>query len=277
MTNNLPPLREVIARHDLMARKSLGQHFLCDLNLTQRIADLAGDLTGCTVFEIGPGPGGLTRALLNTGAQEIIAIEKDHRCIAALQDVIQASNNRLRVIEGDAMKVNCHELSSAPRAVVANLPYNIGTELLLNWLHHMDEYRSLTLMFQLEVAERLVAKPHNKAYGRLSIITQFCCDAKIAMTLPASAFTPPPKVDSAVVHLIPRVNRPADVNLKTLENLTATAFGQRRKMLRSSLKPLGGAKLLERAGLNPELRAENLSLQDFENLTRCLQTPTDPV
>jgi 16S rRNA (adenine1518-N6/adenine1519-N6)-dimethyltransferase len=264
----LPPLRDVIARHDLMARKSLGQHFLCDLNITRRIAEEAGDLNGCTVFEIGPGPGGLTRALLETKAVKVIAIEKDRRCLAALVEVGDAADGRLEVIEGDALKVDLIRLGPAPRAVVANLPYNIGTELLLIWLHQIGEFRSLTLMFQAEVADRIAAKPGSKAYGRLSVISQFCCNVSRAMDLPAAAFTPPPKVDSAVVHLTPRKNRPNDVKLATLEKVTMAAFGQRRKMLRSSLKPLGGEELLNKAGIDPTLRAENLSLQDFENLAR---------
>lgn len=276
MTDHLPPLREVIARYDLMARKALGQHFLCDPSITERIAGLAGNLNECTVFEIGPGPGGLTRALLKTEAKKIIAIEKDHRCLAALQDIVEVSDNRLEAIEGDALKIDCTRLSPPPRAIVANLPYNIGTELLLNWLQQIENYRSLTLMFQLEVAERLVAAPDSKAYGRLSVITQFCCDAKIVMTLPARAFTPPPKVDSAVVRLTPRPGRPQDITLKLLETVTAAAFGQRRKMLRSSLKPMGGERLLKQVGINPELRAENLSLQDFENLARAFKTTNAP-
>jgi 16S rRNA (adenine1518-N6/adenine1519-N6)-dimethyltransferase len=309
----LPPLREVIAKHDLLARKSLGQHFLCDLNLTRKIASLAGDLTDCTAFEIGPGPGGLTRALVETDAKKIIAIEKDRRCIAALKDVIEASEGRLEVIEGDALKIDLiplarslpltrradarHPLPPAggegtqekplalqsreregpvakqregegQYAVVANLPYNIGTELLLGWLETIDEYKSLTLMFQAEVADRLAAEPDSKTYGRLSVITQFCCDIERVLDIPARAFTPPPKVDSAVVHLTPRKNRPKDVSFKMMGRVTAAAFGQRRKMLRSSLKPLGGEELLKRAGIKPELRAENLSVADFENLAR---------
>lgn len=274
---SLPPLRDVIARYDLMARKSLGQHFLCDLNLTRRIAEHAGDLSGCTVYEVGPGPGGLTRALLGTSATKIIAIEKDQRCLGALKDIFAVSDHRLQVIEGDAMKTDYLALAPEPRAIVANLPYNIGTELLINWLHQMDAYRSLTLMFQLEVAERLIATPGTKAYGRLSILTQFCSDVQMVMTLPARAFTPPPKVDSAVVHLTPRKNRPKDIDIKLIEVLTGHAFGQRRKMLRSSLKQLGGEALLLKANIAPTLRAENLSLDDFENLARLLSSVSGPV
>lgn len=266
--DGLSPLRDVIARHGLMARKSLGQHFLCDLNLTRRIVECAGDLEGCTVFEIGPGPGGLTRALLAAKARKIIAIEKDRRCIEALAELSAYARNRLEIIEGDALKTDLNVLASRPRAIVANLPYNIGTELLLKWLRQIDSYASLTLMFQSEVADRLTAKPGTKAYGRLSVITQFCCDAKRVLNVPARAFTPPPKVNSAVVHLIPRTNRPADVSFEAIESITASAFGQRRKMLRSSLRAVGGEELLRRAGINPELRAENLSVQDFVTLVR---------
>jgi 16S rRNA (adenine1518-N6/adenine1519-N6)-dimethyltransferase len=268
----LPPLRDVIARYDLMARKALGQHFLCDLNITRCIAEYAGDLTGCTVFEIGPGPGGLTRALLETKAKKVIVIEKDERCLGALADIATVSDKRLEIIAGDALKVDLTTLAEAPRVIIANLPYNIGTELLLNWLHQIEAYKSLTLMFQAEVADRLAAKPGSKTYGRLSVITQFCCDVKRVMDLPARAFTPPPKVDSAVVYITPRKDRPTDVDLKMLEKVTMAAFGQRRKMLRSSLKSLGGEELLKRAGINPELRAENLSVAAFENLVRCLKT-----
>ena len=264
----LPPLRDVIAQYDLMAKKSLGQHFLCDLNLTRKIVSLAGDLSGHTVFEIGPGPGGLTRALASSDAKQVIAIEKDTRCIAALADVVKAANGKLTVTEGDALRTDLTKLGKAPRAIVANLPYNIGTELLIDWLHQIDEFSSLTLMFQSEVVDRLTAVPDNKNYGRLSVLTQFCCKAGRVLDVPAQAFTPPPKVDSAIVHLTPRKDRPKDVDVKVLGKVTAAAFGQRRKMLRSSLKPLGGAALLEKAGINPERRAETLSLQEFENLTR---------
>lgn len=266
--SDLPPLRDVIARYGLLAKKSLGQHFLCDLNLTRKIAECAGDLSGCAAFEIGPGPGGLTRALLESNARKIIAVEKDHRCIEALIELGEVADGRLELIEGDALKVDLTELAEAPRAVVANLPYNIGTELLLNWLKQIEEYRSLTLMFQAEVAERIAAAPDSKIYGRLSVIAQFCCEVARVLDIPARAFTPPPKVDSAVVHLTPRKNRPADVSFEMMEKVTAAAFGQRRKMLRSSLKPLGGEDLLKRAGIDPTLRAENLSVAEFEELAR---------
>lgn len=254
-----------------MARKSLGQHFLLDLDLTQLIADLAGNLKNVTVFEIGPGPGGLTRALLQTNAKKVIAIEKDRRCVAALADLVAAADGRLAVTEGDALEFDLIKLAPAPRAVVANLPYNVGTELLIGWLHQIEEFQSLTLMFQAEVVDRLIAVPGNKSYGRPSVITQFCCDAERVLDIPASAFTPPPKVDSSVIHLTPRKDRPKDVDLKTLEKVTAAAFGQRRKMLRSSLRSLGGEELLQKCGINPELRAENLSVKDFEKIVRTLR------
>lgn len=268
--DELPPLRDVIARYDLKTRKSLGQHFLCDLNLTRRIAACAGDLAGHIVFEIGPGPGGLTRALLGTNAAKIIAIEKDRRCVAVLADLAALSAGRLELVEGDALKIDVPALADEPRAIVANLPYNIGTELLLKWLRNVKAYKSLTLMFQAEVAERLTAAPGSKAYGRLSVITQFCGEVRWALDVPAQAFTPPPKVDSAVVHIVPRANCPSDIAFETIEKITAAAFGQRRKMLRSSLRSLGGEDLLRRAGIDPSLRAENLSVGDFENLARQL-------
>ncbi|NTU76740.1 MAG: 16S rRNA (adenine(1518)-N(6)/adenine(1519)-N(6))-dimethyltransferase RsmA [Alphaproteobacteria bacterium] len=268
MSFDLPPLREVVAQHDLLARKSLGQHFLLDLNLTQKIVASAGDLTGCTVFEIGPGPGGLTRPLVASPAQKIIAIEKDPRFIEALDDLVAAANGRLEIVGADALTCNLTMLAPAPRVIVANLPYNVGTPLLLGWLKQMEAFRSLTLMFQAEVVDRLVAAPSSKAYGRLSIITQFCCDAKRMMTIPARAFTPPPKINSAVVHLTPRADRPRDVSFEAMERVTTAAFGQRRKMLRSSLRELGGEDLLARANITPNRRAEELTIQEFEMLAR---------
>ena len=269
----LPPLRDVIARYDLRTRKSLGQHFLCDLNLTRRIAEAAGDLSGCAVFEIGSGPGGLTRALVESNAARVIAVEKDPRCVAALEDLVAASQGKLQIIAGDALKTDLASLAPVPRAIVANLPYNIGTELLLGWLRDIAAYQSLTLMFQSEVVDRLCAVPGRKAYGRLSIIAQFCCTVHRVLDVPAAAFTPPPKVDSAVAHLTPRPDRPRDVDFAMMEKVTAFAFGQRRKMLRSSLKPLGGEELLRRAGIDPTLRAETLSLTQFETLARLVSHP----
>jgi 16S rRNA (adenine1518-N6/adenine1519-N6)-dimethyltransferase len=268
--SHLPPLREEIERHALRTRKALGQHFLCDLNLTRRIVHVAGDLSGCTAIEVGPGPGGLTRALIESDAAAVFAIEKDSRCITALATLVSAAQGKLTLVEGDALKTDLAALTPAPRAVIANLPYNIGTELLIGWLKNMQAFRSLTLMFQSEVVDRMTARPGNKSYGRLSVISQFCCTAQRVLDVPAAAFTPPPKVDSAVVHLTPRPDRPADIDLSVLEKITAAAFGQRRKMLRSSLKPLGGEALLRRAGIDPERRAETLSLGEFEMLVRSL-------
>ncbi len=264
----LPPLREVIAQHGLAARKGLGQHFLLDLNLTRRIVAHAGDLSGVNVCEVGPGPGGLTRALVESKAAKIVAVEMDPRCVIALESLVAVDPSRLTLLQGDALKTDIPALIPAPRAIISNLPYNVGTELLVGWLHQIEAFRSLTLMFQLEVAERITALPGSKAYGRLAVIAQFCCNVQRVMKLPAQAFTPPPKVDSAVVHMTPRADRPKDVDLATLEAVTAAAFGQRRKMLRTSLKPLGGESLLMRAGIDPQRRAEELSLAEFENLAR---------
>jgi 16S rRNA (adenine1518-N6/adenine1519-N6)-dimethyltransferase len=268
--SELLPLRDVIARYDLRAKKALGQHFLCDLNLTRRIAEVAGDLDGCAVFEVGPGPGGLTRALAETKAAHVFAIEKDPRFLPALEEIAEASEGKVTLIAGDALKTDLTALAPAPRAIVSNLPYNIGTELLLGWLKHIEAYRSLTLMLQSEVVDRLCAAPGTKAYGRLSVITQFCCDVTRVLDVPAAAFTPSPKVDSAVAHLTPRKGRPADIPFAAIEKVTAGAFGQRRKMLRSSLKSLGGEALLNRGSIDPTRRGETLSLNEFETLARLL-------
>jgi len=266
----LPPLREVIAGFGLAARKGLGQHFLLDLNLTRRIVALAGDLDGRTVFEVGPGPGGLTRPLLASTARKVIAIEKDPRCVLALESLSVVCGERFELLGADALTIEWEKLAPAPRVVVANLPYNVGTMLLISWLKQIDLFESLTLMFQAEVVDRLLAKPGTKAYGRLSILTQFFCEGKRVMKLPAQAFTPPPKVESAVVRLTPRAARPPDVPFSALETVTAAAFGQRRKMLRSSLKPLGGEELLAKVGIDPTARAEELPLSAFEDLARAL-------
>lgn len=274
----LPPLREVIAAHGLGAKKSLGQHFLLDRNLTARIARAATRLEeGCT-FEVGPGPGGLTRALLAAEAKQVIAIEKDCRCIDALSGLKNAYPNSLTVIEGDAMKADLTSLAPAPRRIVANLPYNVSTALLLKWLHELaaqpDCYQELILMFQKEVAIRLTASSGNRDYGRLSVITQWLCEARILFTVPARAFTPPPKVDSAVLHLIPRARPLADARMASLERVTAAGFGQRRKMLRQSLRALGGdpKELLFQAGVRDDLRAEDLKVQDFCSLACVLDS-----
>jgi len=268
----LPPLRDVIARHGLDARKSLGQNFLLDLNLTGRIARSAGDLTGVTVVEVGPGPGGLTRALLSGPALNVIAIERDSRFIEALEQIRVAAGGRLTIVPADALNVDPVDLAPAPRAIVANLPYNVATPLLIGWLKRIGEYRSLTLMFQREVADRIVASPGSRAYGRLSVITQWVADAHVAFNLPPRAFTPPPKVESSVVHLAPRAT-PEPAEWAVMEAVTAAAFGQRRKMLRQSLKSLGDAEgLLATTGLPPTARAEEIPVEGFAALARALRS-----
>jgi 16S rRNA (adenine1518-N6/adenine1519-N6)-dimethyltransferase len=264
----LPPLRDVIARYELGARKALGQHFLLDLNLTGRIARGAGDLSGVTVVEVGPGPGGLTRALLATPARAVVAVERDRRCVEALDDLRLAANGRLSIVEADALTVDMLALAPAPRAVVANLPYNVATPLLIGWLKGIGDYVSLTLMFQKEVADRLLAAPGGKTYGRLSVIAQWRAEVIPLFNLPAKAFTPPPKVDSTVVKLVPRpAFEPA--SFAAMETVTAAAFGQRRKMLRQSLKSLGDAEaLLAAVGIPPTARAEEIPVSGFAALAR---------
>ncbi len=272
----LPPLREVIARHGLSARKSLGQHFLLDSNLTARIARAAGDLSQGTTIEIGPGPGGLTRALLEAGAAQVVAIEKDRRCLDALAELTRALPGRLAVGEADARAAETARLGTAPRRIVANLPYNISTALLLRWLRDIFEapetYDSLTLMFQKEVALRLSAAARSGAYGRLSVITQWLCEVEPLFDISPKAFTPPPKVTSTLVTLRPRATPLHPVSWSALEQVTAAAFGQRRKMLRQSLKSLGGdpAALLATAGIAGTRRAEELSLDEFCILAQTL-------
>jgi 16S rRNA (adenine1518-N6/adenine1519-N6)-dimethyltransferase len=274
--DELPPLREVIARFDLGARKALGQNFLLDLNLTGRIARSAGDLSGVTVIEIGPGPGGLTRALLNSDAAAVVAVERDSRCIVALTDLVEASEGRLRLIEGDALEVDPEAIAPAPRAIVANLPYNVATPLLIGWLKRIEQFRSLTLMFQREVADRLSAKPGTKAYGRLSVIAQWRADVRPLFNLPARAFTPPPKIESTVVQFIPRP-APEPAEFSAMEAVTAAAFGQRRKMLRASLKSLGNAEaLIDEAGLIPTQRAEEVPVAGFAALARAWRASRIP-
>jgi len=271
--DNLPPLREVIQTHELAARKSLGQNFLLDLNLTAKIARQAGDMTDCDVLEIGPGPGGLTRGLLSEGARHVLAIEKDRRCLPALAEIADHYPGRLTVIEGDALKINPLAHLTPPIRVAANLPYNVGTELLVRWLTPPEWppfWQSLTLMFQREVAERIVATPGSKAYGRLAVLAQWRSDARIVLQLPPGAFTPPPKVSSSVVHLtaLPEPRFPADPDV--LSRVVAMAFNQRRKMLRSALK--GAAPDIEdrlrAAGLSPTDRAEQIPLEGFCALAR---------
>jgi 16S rRNA (adenine1518-N6/adenine1519-N6)-dimethyltransferase len=268
----LPPLRDVIARHGLMATKALGQHFLLDLNLTARIARAAGDLTTGTCIEVGPGPGGLTRALLSEGAAHVIAIEKDKRCREILEELRAAYPGRLETIEADALAVDASQLGAAPRRIVANLPYNIGTELLLGWLKNITAFESLVLMFQSEVAARLTAPADTKAYGRLSVMTQWLCDVEQLFHVNPKAFTPPPAVNSTVVKLTPHPQPLAPARRETLERVTAAAFGQRRKMLRQSLKSLGvdGEALCREVGIDPTARAEVLSVQEFCALARAV-------
>lgn len=275
--DDLPPLRAVIAAHDLSARKSLGQNFLLDLNLTAKIARLAGDLSGSDVLEIGPGPGGLTRGLLAEGARKVLAVEKDARCIAPLAEIAAAYPGRLQVLNADALQLDATAYLQPPIRVVANLPYNVGTELLVRWLTPADWppfWQSLTLMFQKEVAQRIVAKPGGKAYGRLAILAQWRCEARIVMELPPEAFTPPPKIRSAVVHLIalPEPRFPADP--KVLSRVVAAGFNQRRKMLRAALKSLAPdiEDRIIAAGLKPTDRAEQISIEGFCALAREMAT-----
>jgi 16S rRNA (adenine1518-N6/adenine1519-N6)-dimethyltransferase len=271
--DGLPPLREVIAAHGLSARKALGQNFLLDLNLTGRIARLAGDLSAWDVLEVGPGPGGLTRALLAAGARRVVAIERDERCLPALAEIAAAWPGRLSVLEGDALRLDPAPQLTPPVRVVANLPYNVGTELLVRWMTPdtwPPFWSSLTLMFQKEVAERIVAKPGSKTYGRLAVLVQWRADARIALIIPPRAFTPPPKVTSAVVQ-IDRLEAPRfPADAATLQRVVALAFGQRRKMLRSSLRALGPEveAMLLAAGIPPTARAEEIPIEAFCRLAR---------
>lgn len=271
--DGLPPLREVIRAHDLVAKKQLGQNFLLDLNLTAKIARLAGDLSACDVLEVGPGPGGLTRGLLAEGARRVLAVEKDARCLPALAEIQAACPGRLDVINGDALEVDVLSHLTPPIRIVANLPYNVGTELLIRWLtpkHWPPFWDSLTLMFQKEVAERIVARPKTDHYGRLALLAQWRADPRIVLHLPPEAFTPAPKVHSAVVHItrLPGPRYPADEAV--LSRITAMAFNQRRKMLRSSLKAMGPdiEDRLLAAGIPPTARAEEISLEGFCALAR---------
>ncbi len=283
-TDKLPPLREVIAAHGLAAKKSLGQNFLFDLNLTRRIARAAGaapdarsaadkPLRGGVFYEVGPGPGGLTRALLSEGADKVIAVERDARCLPALEEIARAWPGKLEVISADALKLD--ETAILPRGVriAANLPYNVGTALLIKWLTveaWPPLWASLTLMFQKEVAQRITAQPGSEHYGRLSVLAQWRCTAKVLFDVNKGAFVPPPSVTSAIVRLEPRAEPLAPANLPDLEKITAAAFGQRRKMLRQSLKPLGGETLLAKAGIDPTMRPEDLKIEQFAALARAL-------
>ncbi len=274
--DNLPPLREVIETHGLMAKKSLGQNFLLDLNLTLKIAKSAGSLAGYTVLEIGPGPGGLTRALLAAGADRVVAVERDSRCITALNEISTHYPSRLEIIEADAMTFDPKPLlAGCPTRVIANLPYNIGTELLTGWLtapNWPPFYESMTLMFQREVAERIVATPQNrKNYGRLGVLCGWRTDAKILFNVPPSAFTPPPTIMSSIVQLIPK-SSPLPCDVKILERVTAATFGQRRKMLRQSLKSLGNVdKILHLAAIDGTKRAEELPVEAFIDLANAVK------
>ncbi len=272
---DLPPLRDVIAQHDLRAKKSLGQNFLLDQNLTDRIANAAGPLEGIDVFEVGPGPGGLTRSLLRQGARRVVAVERDTRCLAALEDLATSFPNRLMVVPGDALEID--EADALKQAgvgrtrVIANLPYNIGSKLLIKWLLNASWppwFTSLSLLFQKEVAERIVASPGNKAYGRLSVMTQWRCSARIAFDIPARAFTPPPKVTSSLVVIRPDAQAEPQLDPADLEKVVGLAFGQRRKMIKSSLQGLGVPveDVLKEANIDASLRAENIDVAGFVGL-----------
>ena len=272
--DGLPKLSDVIAAHGLDAKKSLGQNFLFDLNLTQKIARTAGPLDDVTVFEVGPGPGGLTRAILSLNAKKVIAVERDDRCLPALAEISAHYPGRLEVLSGDALKTDFASLApkDGPVAIIANLPYNVGTQLLLNWLLPPvwpPFWQSLTLMFQKEVGERITAEPDDDHYGRLAVLAGWRTEARMAFDVPPQAFSPPPKVTSTVVHLTPRTN-PIDCDAKKLGRVTEAAFGQRRKMLRQSLKSLGGEALLVKAGIDPQRRAETLSVEEFCRLANLL-------
>ncbi|MCQ1833676.1 16S rRNA (adenine(1518)-N(6)/adenine(1519)-N(6))-dimethyltransferase RsmA [Neorhizobium galegae] len=273
--DGLPPLRDVIQRHGLDAKKALGQNFLLDLNLTQKIARSAGPLGDATVFEVGPGPGGLTRAILSLGAKKVIAVERDSRCLPALAEIGDHYPGRLEVIEGDALKTDFAALApEGPVKIIANLPYNVGTQLLINWLLPAPDrwppfWESLTLMFQKEVGQRIVADEEDDHYGRLGVLAGWRTDAHMVFDVPPQAFSPPPKVTSTVVHLTPRAN-PLPCDVSKLERVTHAAFGQRRKMLRQSVKSLGGEALLVKAGIDPARRAETLSVEEFVRLANSL-------
>lgn len=267
--STLPPLRDVIKAHDLRAEKKLGQNFLLDLNLTDKIARSAGELSDFTVFEIGPGPGGLTRSLLKAGAKKVVAIEFDPRAVQALEDLKRAVEGRLEVLQADALETDLMAMAEAPRAIVANLPYNIATPLLVGWLSQIHAnsgvFSSMTLMFQKEVAQRITASVGEKHYGRLAVLAQWLCDTKILFDVPPSAFTPAPKVVSSVVQFIPK-SIDDSPSFQSVEKITADAFGQRRKMIRSSLKNY--KQYFEELGIDETDRAENLSVSQYIDLAR---------
>jgi len=266
----LPPLADVIRRHELAPRKSLGQHFLLDPGVTDRIAASAGDLSAATVIEIGPGPGGLTRSLLNAGAAHVVAIEKDRRCVGALQELVAAAQGRLTIEEADALRADEIALAPEPRKIIANLPYNIATELLLKWLQEPTRFECMVLMFQKEVARRIAASPGGREFGRLSVKAQWLCQCELLFDLRPGAFTPPPKVSSTVLRLTPYKKPLFDADVQALEAVTAAGFGQRRKMLRSALKRLGipPESILEPAGIDPTRRAETLEIEEWCTLAR---------
>jgi len=271
--DKLPPLREVIAAHGLAPKKSLGQNFLFDLNLTAKIARAAGAADGGTFYEVGPGPGGLTRALLGEGADKVIAVERDARCLPALEEIAAAYPGRLQIISDDALELD--EAGILPRGarIAANLPYNVGTAILIKWLTAESwppVWASLTLMFQKEVAQRITARPGTEHYGRLSVLAQWRCTAKLLFDVNRGAFVPPPSVTSSIVRLEPRAQPLAPCALSDLEKITAASFGQRRKMLRQSLKALGGEALAEKAGIDPTARPEDLTIEQFAALARAL-------
>ena len=273
--DNLPPLKDIISKYEIRAKKSLGQNFLLDLNLTSKIARYAGNLKQSDVLEIGPGPGGLTRSLLNEGARQVVSIEKDNRCIAALEEIQSLFPGRLRLLQGDALSMNFTQYLTDPIKIIANLPYNIGTELLVRWLNSKNWpsfWQSMTLMFQKEVANRIVARPGSKAYGRLSVMSQWRCNTKTAFIVPATAFTPPPKVESAVVHFeaLNEPKFPAEVD--KLEFVVSKAFNQRRKMLRGALKGhfINVEEGLFSIGVLPTKRAENITVQEYCAMSQIL-------
>jgi 16S rRNA (adenine1518-N6/adenine1519-N6)-dimethyltransferase len=281
MSNNdicLPALRDVIKEFGLNAKKSMGQNFLLDMNITDRIVRTAAssdypviDFENSTIIEVGPGPGGLTRSILKKNPKKLFVIEKDARCVEALSILKAAYGDKIEVLEEDALKIKVKDLGDAPRYIMANLPYNISTKLLTNWLFELKDIQSMTLMFQKEVASRLTALPNSKQYGRLSVITQWLCEVKLLFDLPPSAFTPPPKVTSSVVLIRPRQNPVGEAEFSKLEKVTEAAFGQRRKMLRSSLKKLGNPiEICEKAGVNPTLRAEQISVAEFCAIARAI-------
>ncbi len=274
--NELPPLREVITNHGLSAQKKFGQNFLLDINLTRKIARCAAPLEEGCVIEIGPGPGGLTRALLLEGASSLYVIEKDERCRNILEEINVASGGRLHVIEGDALEVDISTLGEAPRRIVANLPYNVATPLLINWIRNAHAFTHMSLMFQKEVAERIVAEPNSKNYSRLAVLANWRCETHLEMVLPARAFTPPPKVESAVVSLRPLETPRFPCSIDALETVTAAAFNQRRKMLRRSLKLLNVnvEEMLKATDIIETKRAENLTVEEFCKLARYLEEET---